>query len=236
MDSSRRTETTLLEDRRERRIMRAIGRQLTVQASILMFVLSANDGANAKDSAAATMFDLQDKIAYCKDCHGITAQGYRGYFPIPRLAGQQPEYFENQLRAYIERRRANRIMFGVARVLSPATITALAANFKGLKAKPIGGGPRELVAAGRRIFEEGAPEGNVAACVACHGPAAVGSGPIPRLAGQLYPYVVKALTNWSKERGQIRSKPDQSLVMERVAHSLDRSQIESVAAYVSSLE
>ena len=39
---------------------------------------------------------------------------------MPRLAGQQPEYIEAQLRAFIERRRTNPIMFNVAHVLSPS--------------------------------------------------------------------------------------------------------------------
>ena len=31
--------------------------------------------------------------------------------PIPRLAGQQTEYMENQLKAFIERRRENKFMY-----------------------------------------------------------------------------------------------------------------------------
>ena len=36
---------------------------------------------------------------------------------MPRLAGQQPEYIEAQLRAFIERRRSNPVMRNVAHVL-----------------------------------------------------------------------------------------------------------------------
>jgi cytochrome c553 len=190
----------------------------------------------ARSHVAAAANDVQAKIAYCMDCHGPSAQGYRGYFPIPRLAGQQPEYVENQLRAFIERRRANSIMFSVAHVLSPSMISALAERFRNMHPRPIGGGPRNLIDAGRKIFEDGVPDANVAACAACHGPGAVGNGQVPRLAGQLYPYLVKALTDWSKERGQNPSQPDTSLIMEPVAHSLTRSQVQAVAAYLSSLD
>ncbi len=89
---------------------------------------------------------------------------------------------------------------------------------------------------GQKIFQEGLPEANIAACAACHGPDATGSGEIPRLAGQLYPYVVKTLSNWSTERGQSPANPDTSAVMAPVAHSLNRSQIEAIAAYVSYLQ
>jgi cytochrome c553 len=178
---------------------------------------------------------LEAKIAYCKDCHGPAAQGYVGYYPIPRLAGQQPEYLANQLRAFIEHRRTNNIMFNVAHALSPSMIAGLAANFRALDPPPLGGAPRHLADEGKRIFQDGVPDANVAACAACHGPQATGTGMIPRLAGQVYPYVIKELVNWGKERGQNPAIRDTSSIMSPVAHSLSRSQIEAVAAYVSSL-
>jgi cytochrome c553 len=61
-------------------------------------------------------------------------------------------------------------MLNVARVLSPEMLTALATHFRGLDPKPLGGGPKELVAVGKKIYEEGVPEANVAACSSCHGP------------------------------------------------------------------
>ena len=75
-------------------------------------------------------------------------------------------------------------------------------------------------------------------CEDCHGTSAQGYRgyyAIPRLAGQLYPYVVKALSNFPKERGQNPAIHGTSFIMLPVAHSLNRSQIKAVAAYVSSL-
>src|SRR5579859_7590854 len=178
---------------------------------------------------------LAAKITYCKDCHGVAAQAFVGYYPIPRLAGQQPEYLANQLRAFIEHRRTNNIMFNVAHSLSPSMISGLAATFRTLNPAPLGGGPRRLAEEGKRIFQDGVPDANIAACAACHGPQATGAGIIPRLAGQVYPYVIKELVNWGKERGQNPAIRDTSYIMSPVAHSLSRSQIEAVAAYVSSL-
>jgi cytochrome c553 len=83
--------------------------------------------------------DLQAKIIYCKTCHGLYGQGYRGYYSMPRLAGQQIKYFEDQLQAFVERRRTNSTMLNVARVLSPEMLTALATHFRGLDPKPLGG-------------------------------------------------------------------------------------------------
>lgn len=186
--------------------------------------------------AEVTKSELQAKLEYCQDCHGPQARGFYGYYPIPRLAGQQPEYLENQLHAFVEHRRTNNIMFNVAHALSPAMITALTNSFRDFNPRPVGGAPAGLAEAGKKIFEDGVPDSNIAACAACHGPDATGHGPIPRLAGQLYPYVIKALTGWGKERGQIPAKPDTSMIMSPVAHSLNAKQIEAVAAFVSSLK
>jgi cytochrome c553 len=207
---------------------------LALCAATLAAILAGAGAADSMDGAPTG--GLQAKIGYCKDCHGPSAQGYRGYLPIPRLAGQQTEYLENQLRAFIEHQRTNNIMFNVAHTLSPATIAALAEHFRNLNPAPVGGAPRELVAAGKKIFEDGVPDANIAACAACHGPDATGSGQIPRLAGQLYPYVIKELVNWGKERGQNSARPDISAIMSPVAHSLTKAQIEAVAAFVSYLK
>ena len=214
------------------RKLKNAGSRAGLAALILTFALVGTVSAQHQISLSG---DLQGKISYCKDCHGVSAQGYNGYYPIPRLAGQQPEYLENQLRAFIEHRRTNNIMFNVAHSLSPAMLSALAGHFAALNPPPIGGAPRQLVATGRKIFEDGMPEVNIAACAACHGPDATGSGQIPRLAGQLYPYMIKTLSNWDKERGRNPTVPDTSAIMSPVAHSLNKSQIEAVAAFVSTL-
>ena len=57
----------------------------------------------------------------------------------------------------------------------------------------------------------------------------------PRLAGQLFPYTVKELTNWSRERGQGRGS-DTSVIMVPTAHNLTQSQIAAIAAYLSYLQ
>jgi cytochrome c553 len=154
---------------------------------------------------------------------------------MPRLAGQQPQYIENQLRAFIEHRRKNQIMANVAHVLSPSMLSALAHHFRGLNPPPLDGGARGAMGLGKHIYEEGLPESNVPACSACHGPDAKGQDQIPRLAGQLPDYFYNKLVNWTAERGQNRSMPDSSAVMGPTSHNLTKSQIAAVAAYVSGL-
>jgi cytochrome c553 len=199
-------------------------------------VVSAATKAEDKGNAAVPKHELEAKIAYCKTCHGVSGQGFRGSFPMPRLAGQQPEYLQNQLQAFIDRRRTNPVMFNVAHVLSPAMLKGLAEHFRDLNPKPLGGGPRDLASAGKKIYDDGIPATNVPPCATCHGAEAKGADAFPRLAGQLNDYVAKKLLNWSKERGQDPAKPDNSAIMEPIAHGLTESQVQSVAAYLGNLE
>jgi cytochrome c553 len=221
----------------ERRLLDATivrGMNLVASAVVLATWLAAPASAEDAGKAAVPPHELQAKAAYCKSCHGPLGQGFHGFYPIPRLAGQQPDYIKNQLRAFDERRRTNNIMLNVSHVLSPAMVTALAAHFQSLDPKPIGGAPKELVAEGKKIYQDG--EGDVPACASCHGPEAKGDGEFPRLAGQLNDYIFNKLTHWSQERGQDPSKPDTSAIMQPIAHSLTEQQIKAVAAYLNYLQ
>jgi cytochrome c553 len=180
--------------------------------------------------------EFQAKSGYCETCHGLSARGFIGTNPMPRLAGQQPGYIKTQLQAFIEHRRLNPVMGNVAHVLSPAMVDALAAHFMSLDPPPYGGAPKDIMAAGAKIYHEGLPEAEVPACEACHGADARGGDEIPRLAGQLDGYVIAKLTNWTKERGQNANQPDNSEIMTPIAMKLTKEQIAAVAAYVSDLK
>jgi cytochrome c553 len=233
MVAARSVEADASDDRRGGRIVRATGLRLALPTLVLAVAFSVS--GHAQERLAPAKEGLEAKLEYCKTCHGLQGQGYLGYFPMPRLAGQQPEYIEAQLRAFIERRRSNPVMRNVAHVLSPSMITALAMHFRHLNPKPFGGAPRGSIATGKRIYEEGLPEANVPACSACHGTEGKGQNEIPRLAGQVYQYMVGQLTGWKSERGQGTSV-DTSAIMAPTAHNLTRSQVEAVAAYVSYLQ
>ena len=216
--------------------MSLINVTLSLQATLLAIALAAPSLVQSAETATVSQQDLQRKLVYCKTCHGLAAEGYRGSIPMPRLAGQQSEYLENQLQAFIDGRRKNKFMFDVAKVLSPAMRTALAAHFENLDPKTVGGAPRGLVGAGKKIYEEGVPDSNIQPCSSCHGADAEGGAAGPRLAGQLYDYTFKTLMNWSKERGQDPAKPDASAAMKPIAGSLTETQILAVAAYLGELK
>ena len=207
----------------------------TAIVAAIIAIASASAHAESKAASGVSPQVLKAKTDYCKTCHGLEGQGFRGSFPMPRLAGQQPEYIANQLQAFIDKRRTNPVMFGVAHVLDPAMVKALSEYFRNLDPKPLGGASKGNAAEGRKIYEEGLPSASVPPCASCHGPDAKGADSFPRLAGQLPDYIFRKLTNWDKERGQDKEKPDNSAIMQPIAHDLSEAQINAVAAYVSQL-
>jgi cytochrome c553 len=202
--------------------------------ALFLNAITATVHAQNAQKSAISERELQAKLEYCKTCHGLSGQGYRGSIPMPRLAGQQTEYLEDQLRAFIERKRTNSFMSKLADALSPSMQKTLASHFNELNPKPLGGAPKELVAKGKTIYEEGVPEANVAPCSSCHGPSAKGDGQFPRLAGQLHDYISGRLVSWSRgRRERLDAHPTE---MELIARSLTESQIFAIAAYLSYLE
>jgi cytochrome c553 len=200
-------------------------------ALVLALILASPVRAQNANADAVPQKEVAAKLAYCEVCHGVSAQGFNGYYPIPRLAGQQIAYIENELQGFVEHKRTNNIMFNVGHVLSPAMIKALATDFHDLNPKPLGGAPKDMVSAGKKIFQQGLPDAGVPPCASCHGAEAKGNDQFPRLAGQLYPYLVSQLTNWASERGETNSN-----VMAPIAHDLTPPQVKAVAAYLSYLE
>jgi cytochrome c553 len=213
---------------------------MRISAALLAVVLTTATvlavRAEEKSNADFSQSKLKAKIDYCKTCHGLQGQGFRGSYPMPRLAGQQPEYLVSQLKAFIERRRNNPVMFNVAHVLSPQMESALAEQFNHLDPKPLDGATKENLAEGKKIFLEGIPKSDVPPCASCHGDDAKGRDAFPRLAGQLHDYLYNKLTNWDKERGQDKNNPDNSAIMQPIAHNLTDPQIRTVAGYLSTLE
>jgi cytochrome c553 len=71
------------------------------------------------------------KAAMCIGCHGIP--GYKMAFPhvyhVPMIAGQNPKYIENALKAYQSGERKHPTMRSIAASLSDADIAELATYY-----------------------------------------------------------------------------------------------------------
>jgi cytochrome c553 len=211
---------------------------VALAAVVLAVVFSVGVRAVDAEMAAGSRGYLQAKIEYCEDCHGRSGQGYVGFLIMPRLAGQTTTYLESQLRAFAEGRRDRGLFLNMAKIhgMNPTMRMALAAHFREAHPAPFGGSLRHGAASGRRIFDDGVPAANIPACAACHGPEAQGQGPNPRLAGQLYPYLMSRLSRFPSESRRSGADVDPTVTMARIAHNLTRSQMAAVAAYVSQLK
>lgn len=167
-------------------------------------------------------------VRNCTWCHGSSGQGYA---TAPSLAGQRPQYTEKQLLKFREQTRnspSSTQMLGPAANLSPEMARDLAIYFSTLAPKTADDGPRELVAAGRTLYESGNPAYNVASCIACHGPKAEGINEIPRLAGLSYYYLKRRLEEWSERHHASGEAP-----MPQIAASLPPNAIDALASYLS---
>src|SRR6516165_8905374 len=89
--------TTHPNQRSERRFCAAIRSAPVWPLALAALVFATASSAEDARKGAVPEKEVQAKLQYCKVCHGVSAQGFRGFYPIPRLAGQQPTYLENQL-------------------------------------------------------------------------------------------------------------------------------------------
>ncbi len=219
--------------------MKIIDLQPALRCVMLTMLCSGTAVADEPGSAAVSNDGLLAKVNYCQGCHGSSGQGYLGAIPMPRIAGQTIKYIETQLSAFVESTRdKNLTWMSIADVhrTSPEMRSSLAKHFYELSPKSFADGPNDIAGAGKKIYDEGDPTGNVPACSGCHGPAAKGTGAIPRLAGQLFAYDVKELSEWDKERGSASGKTESSSVMAPIAHQMTQLEITGVASYLSHLE
>ena len=168
-------------------------------------------------------------VRNCTWCHGPSAQGY---LPAPRLAGQKYQYLLKQLRSFSEHGRNNPFsrmyMWPAAANVSLQAARYLASYLSKLSPKTADDGNRELVSMGRAIYQEGVPDSNIVACVACHGPRAQGFAEIPRLGGLSYTYLQKRLVQWHEGYDAAAMHP-----MPHVASKLSPQQIAGLASYLS---
>ncbi len=168
-------------------------------------------------------------IRNCTWCHGGSAQGYG---PAPGLAGQRRQYIESQLFGFRAHTRDNpdsrQFMWAAAENLSPPRVRFLATYFSSLSPVAANNGHRETVATGRAIYQDGIPDSNIVACIACHGPNAEGAGEIPRLGGLAYGYLKTRLRQWGEGYNAAAKFP-----MPSVASKLSRDQIKALASYLS---
>jgi cytochrome c553 len=202
-----------------------------LQAVSAMFLLLAAGAASAQDAASQARQDA-DRLAAttCSVCHGTAGRSVSSAFP--NLAAQSAPYLEEQLKAFRDQTRADpdaeAYMWGMASLLSDATISALAAHYAAQAPASGHMGDPRVVARGKAVFQLGVPAKGIPACATCHGEHAQGNGPFPRLAGQHADYLLKQLL---VIQNVLRMAP----VMHGVIQNLSREQMRDLAVYLESV-
>jgi len=115
--------------------------------------------------------------------------------------------------------------------VSAADFDALGAYFAAQPARAHAPVDPALAQEGSALYSRGIPESGVAACAGCHGPGALGSGTLPRLAGQHAQYIENQLKSFNR-----RERTNDNAVMHGIASKLSELESKSVAAYLSGLK
>jgi cytochrome c553 len=163
----------------------------------------------------------------CFVCHG--AEGESGSEAFPRLAGQHWEYTAKQLDNFKSGKRKSTAMATMAARLSSDEMQALGRYFEKMSVPPEPVTQPELVAKGRVLYHQGNTQSDVPACASCHGPAALGTATLPRLAGQYAAYIETQLQQFSK-----RERTNDNAVMHTIVSKMTGPEMAAVAQYLAS--
>ena len=165
----------------------------------------------------------------CFLCHG--AQGESTTELYPRLAAQNAAYLAKQLENFKSGARKSGTMRPMVEKLAPRDMEALGLYFSRQRSEPHAPTDPAAAARGREIYEKGGADPAVAACAGCHGANGHGSERLPRLAGQVAPYLAAQLRNFGE-----RVRTNDNAVMQSVAAKMTAAEIDAVAQYLSALE
>ncbi len=170
---------------------------------------------------------VEQKVLVCAACHGQDGIGVAPTFP--NLAGQHPEYTLQQLQMIKSGERMIPTMMGLLDNMSDADLAAIA-DYYAARPAAVGVARPENIDLGQQIYRAGISERDVAACIACHGPAGAGNGPakFPHLAGQKATYTASSLKAY-------RDGSRANAIMQGVAERMNDREIDAVANYIQGL-
>ena len=111
---------------------------LGAQAALAQAKPPADKAPKAQEDKPATTgkeLGMENAHAMCIGCHGIP--GYKTAYPstyhVPKIAGQQPAYLINALKAYKSGERSHPSMRGIAASLTDDDMKKLAEYYGGTK-------------------------------------------------------------------------------------------------------
>jgi cytochrome c553 len=164
----------------------------------------------------------------CFVCHG--AQGESASEVFPRLAGQHAQYTAKQLEHFKTGLRKSTAMADMAAKLTPDEMLALGQFFEKQAVPSEPAKDQDLAGVGKYIYLHGNKFNGLAACASCHGPQALGSANLPRLAGQHATYIETQLKQFNQ-----RERTNDNAVMHAIVSRMTALEMAAVAEYLSGL-
>lgn len=162
----------------------------------------------------------------CFVCHGMDGNSASELFP--RLAGQHAEYTARQLEHFKSGQRKSSAMADMVAKLTPDEMLALGRYFEKQTVTPEPAKDADLAAMGRYIYLHGNRFSGVTACASCHGPKALGTVQLPRLAGQTAAYLDQQLRQFHQ-----RERTHDNAVMHATVVRMTALEMAAVAEYLS---
>ncbi|MBC8211490.1 MAG: cytochrome c4 [Gammaproteobacteria bacterium] len=193
----------------------------TVSANEQQLIDALTKAQQDTESSAEAIQQGSSRAFICKYCHGEDGNSKKS--TIPNLAGQNPVYLLRQIEMFSNGQRNNKTMNEIARVLTLQDKVNIALFYSSQQVTEQTPYRPELVAEGKQLFET--------RCFFCHGRDAHGKEELPRIASQPADYVVNTLSSYSSSLVKRVETP-----MSRVARTLEKDEIQALAAYLTSLE
>ena len=162
----------------------------------------------------------------CFVCHGMEGNSASEVFP--RLAGQHAEYIARQLEHFKSGQRKSTAMADMVAKLTPDEMQALGRYFEKQPVTPEPVKDADLAAMGRYVYLHGNKFSGVPACASCHGPQALGSVQLPRLAGQHAAYLDNQLRQFHR-----RERTNDNAVMHSIVVKMTALEMAAVSEYLS---
>jgi len=177
----------------------------------------------AADEALRQQLNLAMKFRtqICQRCHGVDGHSRNGR--CPNLAGQDPAYLVQQLQHFSDGQRQDFQMQSMVSKMTDADKVAVSIYFSSMSSYPAATGTSDQIAQGQALFH--------IKCAQCHGTQGQGQYSYPRLAGQLPGYIRMTLHEFRKPDSRRRRT-----IMREIASILSETEIEALAAYISTME
>ncbi len=183
-------------------------------------------------SVFASNFELgKEKSSVCAVCHGEKGVSTN---PIwPNLAGQHQTYLMKQLHDFKkDKLRHSPVMVPFVAALTEEDIEAIAYFYSKQERSALKMQRKNEL--GDRLYRSGDAIKHITACIACHGPDALGNplAGFPVLAGQKEAYAVLQLQAFKNKTRQ----NDLNDIMQMIAARMNEAEMRAVSAYLATPE